>query len=378
MANDTWFNDDWLKLQQQYWENLADMSRKAMGLEAPKQTPWEAAMDQWWRAVSPAASDPSRQFMDRLMEQGKAYFATVERFTRGLAGADGGSAGWDALNKTFDDMQRAFTDTLKGGFGANPFAAGNTGAADDAMHRMLGFWEMPLDNWQRMMSSLSPMMPGDMLRNMPHEQVKERFDRMLSAPGLGYTREEQAQYQDLTRRTMDYQRAFQDYMGFFAKLGIKSVERLRGLVQSRADDGKPIESARELYDSWVASCEAVYADEVNTPEYARIHGQLVNAQMALKKRMSVMVDESLGALNMPTRSELRTLQDRTQESRRENKRLRREVELIRRQLAEGRPPAASHAPAAPAPAPTSATTAAAPKKKATPRKKAAVKEGPGR
>jgi polyhydroxyalkanoate synthase subunit PhaE len=45
--------------------------------------------------------------------------------------------------------------------------------------------------------------------------------------------------------------------------------------------------------------------------------------MALKQRMSVMVDESLGALNMPTRSELRTLQDRLQETRRENKRLRR-------------------------------------------------------
>ncbi|WP_296897863.1 class III poly(R)-hydroxyalkanoic acid synthase subunit PhaE [Thiohalocapsa sp.] len=367
MANDTWFNEDWLKLQQRYWENLADMSRKAMGLEAPRQNPWEAAMDQWWQAVSPAASDPSKQFMNRLMEQGKAYFATVERFTRGLAGADG-SAGWDALNKTLDEMQRGFTDALSSGFGANPFAAGgSTGAAEDAMHRMLGFWEMPLDNWQRMMSSMTPAMPGDLLRNMPHEQVKENFDRMLSAPGLGYTREEQAQYQDLMRRGMDYQRAFQDYMGFFAKLGIKSVERLRDFVQSRASEGKPIDSARDLYDSWVSCCETVYAEDVNTPEYARIHGQLVNAQMALKNRMSVMVDETLGALNMPTRSELRTLQDRMQETRRENKRLRREIDSIRRQIAER--PAASPARAAAAEAP------AAPKKKAAARKKTAAKAG---
>lgn len=363
MANDTWFNDDWLKLQQRYWENLTDMSRKATGLEVSKQNPWEAAMDQWWKAVSPAASDPSKQFMDRLMDQGKAYFATVERFTRGLADTDG-SSGWDALNKTFDDMQRAFTDAMSSGFGGNPFATGSAGATDDAMRRMLGFWEMPLDNWQRMMSSLSPMMPGDMLRNMPHDQVKEHFDRMLSAPGLGYTREEQAQYQDLTRRAMDYQRAFQEYMSIFAKLGVKSVEHLRELVQSRADEGKPIESARELYDSWVACCETAYANEVSTPEYARIHGQLVNAQMALKKRMSVMVDETLGAMNMPTGSEVRTLQDRMQETRRENKHLRRELDSIKRQIAE-RPAAAG---AAPVPA--------AAKKKAAARKKTAAKEGP--
>ncbi|WP_295882810.1 class III poly(R)-hydroxyalkanoic acid synthase subunit PhaE [uncultured Thiohalocapsa sp.] len=363
MADNTLFGDNWLKLQQQYWEGLTDMSRKAMGLEAPKQNPWEAAMDQWWRAVSPAASDPSRQFMDRLMDQGKAYFATVERFTRGLAGADATGNGWDALNKTFDDMQRAFTDALQGNFGMPGSDPG--GAAEDAMHRMLGFWEMPLDNWQRMMSSLSPMMPGDMLRNMPHEQVKESFDRMLSAPGLGYTREEQAQYQDLTRRSLDYQRAFQEYMAFFAKLGVQAVQELRELVQSRAEEGKPIGSARELYDSWVACCETAYAEQVSTPEYARIHGRLVNAQMALKKRMSLMVDETLGALNMPTRSELRTLQDRMQETRRENKRLRRELDGIRRQIGE-RPAIAA-----------SAAAPAAPKKKAVARKKTAVKTGPG-
>jgi class III poly(R)-hydroxyalkanoic acid synthase PhaE subunit len=365
MANDTLFTDNWLKLQQQYWENLSDMSRKAMGLEAPKLNPWEAAMDQWWKAVAPAASDPSKQFMDRLMDQGKAYFDTIERFTRGLTGAGGSAAGWDGLNKTFDEMQRAFTDALTAGMSANPFASGNADGTEDAMRRMLGFWEMPLDNWQRMMSSLSPMMPGDMLRNMPHDQVKEHFDRMLSAPGLGYLREEQAQYQDLIRRSMDYQRAFQDYMAFFAKLGVHAVQRLREFVMSRADAGEPIDSVRELYDNWISCCEAAYADEVNSPEYARIHGQLVNAQMALKKRMSIMVDETLGALNMPTRSELRTLQDRMQETRRENKRLRREVDTIRRMIGE-RPAAGGAVPAV-----------AAPKKKAVARKKTAAKAGPG-
>ncbi|MCG6942762.1 MAG: class III poly(R)-hydroxyalkanoic acid synthase subunit PhaE [Thiohalocapsa sp.] len=362
MANDNWFNDDWLKLQQQYWENLTDMGRKAMGLDAPKQNPWEAAMDQWWKALSPAASDPSKVFMDRLMEQGKTYFSTIERLTRGLTSGTDATAGWDALNKTFEDMQRAFTGGLSGfggGFGSG-FPGGNT---DDMARRMFGFWEMPLDNWQRMMSSLSPMMPGDLLRNMPHDQVQERMERMLSAPGLGYTREEQAQYQDLVRRTLDYQRALQEYMGFFGKLGIKSVERLRDLVQERAEAGEPIDSARTLYDSWVACCEGAYADEVSTPEYARIHGQLVNAQMALKKRMAVMVDETLGAMNMPTRSELRTLQDRMQETRRENKHLRRELDAIKRRLGE--------------PGVVAASAPAAPKKKAVARKKTvAAKAGP--
>jgi hypothetical protein len=124
----------------------------------------------------------------------------------------------------------------------------------------------------------------------------------------------------------------------------------------------------------VHCCEEVYADEVSTPEYAHIHGQLVNAQMALKKRMSEMVDESLGAMNMPTRSELRTLQDRVQETRRENKHLRHELEAVKRRIANlpGGDALPRIAPAAPA-AKASAAPAAPAAKKTVARKKAVVK-----
>ena len=365
MTKETLFNDDWLKLQQRYWDGLTEIGRKAMGLDTVQRSnPWEAAMEQWWKAVSPAASDPAQDFMQRLMEQGKTYFSTVEKLMQGLTGADA-TKGWDTLNKTFEEMQKAFT--------------GGIGDHDDALRRMIGFWEMPLDNWQRMISSLSPMMPGDLLRNMPHDQVKDSVDRMLSAPGLGYSREEQAQYQDLIRRSMDYQRAMQEYIGFFGMLGAKSVERMRSFVQAQADGGNTIDSVRTLYDSWVSCCEAVYAEEVSTPEYARIHGQLVNAQMALKKRMSVMVDESLGALNMPTRSELRTLQDRLQETRRENKQLRHELDMIARRISGL--PGGGVQPSAASPAPTPASSTGLPEarpkataaKKTAARKKTAVK-----
>jgi polyhydroxyalkanoate synthase subunit PhaE len=66
-----------------------------------------------------------------------------------------------------------------------------------------------------------------------------------------------------------------------------------------------------------------------TAEYARLHSQVVNTLMALKRRMATMVDETLGAMNMPTRAELRTLQDRLQETRRENKALRQDVEALK-------------------------------------------------
>jgi class III poly(R)-hydroxyalkanoic acid synthase PhaE subunit len=354
-ARDT---SDWLDMQRKYWETWSELGRRTLGAESAPANPWMGTLDHWWEAMSPALpNDLTRDFMARLMDQGKALYGITESFTKGLTGADTTTTqAWDVFAKSIQDLQNAFTS-------GQP-------EAEETVRRLMAFWEMPLDNWQRMMSSLSPV-PGDLLRNMPHDQVKHNVNRILSAPGLGYTREEQARYQDLIRRSLDYQTALREYSGFFAQLGAKALEQMRRLVQSRAEEGKTIDSARTLYDSWIGCCEQVYAEEVSTPEYARIHGHLVNAEMALKQRLSTMVDEILGAMNMPTRSELRTLQDRLQESRRESMRQRQELNSLKRQVQ-----ALSAAPktrsAAAKAAPASSTTP-----KPTPRRKSTAKSTAG-
>jgi class III poly(R)-hydroxyalkanoic acid synthase PhaE subunit len=293
--------------------------------------------------------------VDKLLDQGKMFFRMAEDLSHNYGQVPGD---WGkALEKTFGDLQSAFSGGFKDG--------------DETLHKVMAFWEMPFDNWQRMVSSLS-LTPGDALRNMPHDQVQESLHRFLSAPGLGYTREEQGQYQSLMRRGVAYQKALHDYMQFFSGLGMKSVERLRQKMQQLRGDDKAVTSARGLYDLWVGTCEEVYGEQVMTPEYAAIHGRLVNALMGVKQRMMVIVDESLGALNMPTRTELRTLQDRLQENRRENKALRIELEQLKEAVeALGGAPAASEAPA------SAPETAAAPKapvrRKATAKKAAARK-----
>ena len=316
MSNETFFNDNWLELQRKYWDSWTEMSRKAMGLDVGGEgrltAPWEQALDSWWKTLSPAASETSKTFMDKLMDQGKVFFRFAEAFAA-KPGETSLSDGMSFWTKALEDIQQRMGGQLDEG--------------DNVMQRMMSFWELPLDNWQRMMFSMSPM-PGDALRNMPHDHL----NRALSAPGLGYTREEQSQYQELMRAAMDYQRALQDYNGFYTRLGVKSVERMGSYLKGVMDSGKSIDSARAVYDNWVTCCETVYAEEVSTPEYAKIHGHLVNAQMALKKRMAILVDENLGALNMPSRSELRTLQDRLQETRRENKQLRQSLHAIEKQI----------------------------------------------
>ncbi len=322
MSDTDFWNDDWMETQQKYWQQWTELSMKAMERRdraanpwGSGSSPWENALDHWWQALAPATPDMGKGFMEKMLGQGKMYFRMAEDLI-GRTGNNGDMG--EAMDASLSDLREAFSGGMQGG--------------DDALHKMMAFWEMPFDNWQRMVSSLS-LTPGDALRNMPHDQVKDGLNRFLSAPGLGYSREEQSQYQDLLRKNMDYQKALHDYMQFFSSLGTKAVDRMRQRLKGVSKEDQTIDSARGLYDLWVGACEEVYGEQVMTPEYAAINGKLVNALMALKQRMSIQVDEALGALNMPTRSELRTLQDRMQESRRENKALCRDLEELREQVA---------------------------------------------
>ncbi|MES9845711.1 MAG: class III poly(R)-hydroxyalkanoic acid synthase subunit PhaE [Candidatus Sedimenticola sp. PURPLELP] len=343
MSDQGFWNQEWMGIQQKYWENWSDFSRQAMGGQPQPKNPWESAMEHWWQAVSPAAPDMTRGFMDKMMNQGKALFNMADQFSRNFQ-ENGAASEWsEVMNKTFADLKQGFSGAAQAG-------------GDDALHKMMAFWEMPLDNWQRMVSSLS-LMPGDVLRNMPHGGELERF---LSAPGLGYAREEQGQHQQMMLKVMEYQQAMQEYMQFFSNLGVLAVDRMQSKVEKIAAEGKQIDSARALYDTWVGVCEEAYGEQVMTPDYAKTHGRLVNSLMGVKHQMAVMVDESLGAMNMPTRSELRTLQTRMQENRREIKALKAELAELKSAMT--------------APKSAAAPKAAAPKRKTAPRKKAAVKK----
>jgi class III poly(R)-hydroxyalkanoic acid synthase PhaE subunit len=289
-----------------------------------------------------------------MVDQGKFFFQMAEELSGKMQGA-AGQTDWSAA------LENA-TGSLKDAFS-------RLGAGDPSVHKMFAFWELPFDNWQRMASSLSPV-PGDVLRNMPTEGMRSKLDRVLGAPGLGYTREEQGQYQELTRAVLDYHETLAEYLGFFSKMGIGAAERLQWQIKEAEAKQTPIASARVLYDTWVSCCEAEYADQVMTDDYSALHGRLVNALMRVKQRMAIIVDEYLGAMNMPTRRELRTLQDRVQEARRETKQLRAELEALKRQGA-----ATTSAPRAPArrtaasaasrPAAKAAAKPAAPRKTAT-------------
>jgi class III poly(R)-hydroxyalkanoic acid synthase PhaE subunit len=324
-------NTDWTEFQRKYWEAWSAFGRQALDAMTPQQSganPWAQALDHWWNAVSGSTSPEIESFYSKLIEQGKTFFRLSEGMTRGFQSA--ATSGHE-----FMDLQH---ETEKALAGMKEAFTGSGTQAHDLMRQVMAFWELPLDTWQRTASSLS-LLPGDFLQNLKLEDVErvsetidDRIDRFLSVPGVGYTREWQEQLQQHARLWLDYQRAHQRYVAGFSKLGLQSVERFENKLKELSAAGKKVGAARELYDLWVDCCEEVYGEYASTDEYAELHAELVNTLMQVKRHAGALIDEYLGAMNMPTRREVNTLHRRVQETRREGKAFAAELETLKEQV----------------------------------------------
>ncbi|MGH8654070.1 MAG: class III poly(R)-hydroxyalkanoic acid synthase subunit PhaE [Gammaproteobacteria bacterium] len=374
------WNEDWVKLQKQYWDVWTAVQGDVGDKPNPKNNnPWAEVLDQWSKFLHPNGNEDTAALFERTVTQGKAFFQLSDEYTKFLKSAS-------ELTKASDDWQTLLRDRfeeVKSAFSSFQIPHGGP------VGGLAAFWNLPLDTWRRTVSGAS-LLPGDFLQTVKpevwegvSEGLHERMERFLSVPGVGYTRESQEQVQETVRLTVNYQRAWQEYANAHACLGINTLERLSERVIQGIEKGEELKSLRNVYELWVECGEEVYLEFVSTDDYAEIYGRMVNALMALKHQGRAMADEGMGALGMPTRRGFDTIQRRQQELRRQlvelkaNRERQDEVILrLDRDLAELRQVVARSAngrasqeiPATPAQAAVKKQTRIASRKKALPKK----------
>ena len=356
MTNSNPFSpESWQDAQRKYWESWMEMTRQAGSTAANQQAqasdnPWATALDQWWKAVAPMTDNTAplmQDFFDKLIGMGKSYFSMAERVS-GMPGANDKTAG-DAVSDWLDQIRNA-CDAWGASLGAQQ---------DPRLGDVMSFWNMPMDTWQRTVSSFSPM-PGDFMKALHPEgadamagDMREHMDRFLSMPGVGYSRESQEQYQQLARMVLDYEKAMQDYAIALSKVGVKSTDCFQEKLNAATENGEPLTSLRDFYNLWVDACEETYGEYAMTAEYSEMYGEMVNALMQVKRHGSLLVDEMLESMNMPTHREINTLHRRLHDMRREYRSLRGEIEQLRGERSGARTKTAT---AAKAPAASKRTT----------------------
>jgi len=296
------------------------------------ENPFAGMVENWWSSLQPDDNGDINTVAERFFEMGKGFMSMAE----GLFGAAGQEQPEAALNLWMSSMQAALTQWITQIQNNIDFVTPDLPGVSGAT---LSSWAQVADSvapWLNMSQHLlkevaEGHLPGGI--EMPGVgAAQEQFCRALSMPGLGYTREQQERMQELARHLLSYHDALRAYKLAFAKTALASLDSVQKRLQSMHEEGKKIESLRALYDMWVDASEDAYADFAMSDEYQVVYGDLVNALMQVRQDINQLAEQQYHLMNIPTRSEIDTMQHRQQENRRESRHLRREIAELRAQI----------------------------------------------
>ena len=321
--------------------------------------PWANAMPGWWPSARPAAPDDSRDFFGKVLEQARHYWSMGAQFSKlieDIAACEGNKkAILDCVNARFKALQAAAA------------VACNPGPADPTQQ-----YEALLAFMQTAGAGLSPWLAAGAGAFLPEAGIGQIRARLLSMPGLGYSRETQDKLQELLRLWGEYQDNYQEYQSVMTRLNQESLALMQKAIIKRAKKDEGIRSIKQLYDLWIESSERAYGEYVFTDEYATLNGRLVNSLMAFRQKQNEISEDLLAAMNMPTMRAMNTLERRQHQLRKQIKTLEAELQTLKsgRQAAS---PAGAPAKAVKGKTMKAAAPAAAEKQAKRPKKKTAAK-----
>lgn len=299
-ASPPWL-EPWLKTQQGLWQQFF----QGGGSPPPAAPPWGPWMGAGMGLGMPPGfgppppSPPNADVLRRLMDFGGGYLGVVQEFWQAIDRANRG--GGTSLGADLEQLQRLFTQ----GFGQLPQAAG------------MPFGDM-LAQWQRLMPQGAQAAGGDPLA------------RLLGAPAVGITREQQEAMQRLTQASLAVQQAWQRHAEMLGRVGTQAVARMTEKIGELSGAGKPLESLRAVHDLWVECGEKAYAELAHGKEFATAQAELSGALAALKKEQQALAEDWAKSFDLPTRGEMNTLLKRVNTLKRRLRELEDDLEKLRR------------------------------------------------
>lgn len=306
--------------------------------------PFAGMLDKWWSSISPQFDGDMGSVAQRFYDMGKSFMSMSE----GMFGAAGQEQPEAAMDLWMSSMQAALQQWI----------TQIQNNMDMVTPDLPGVSGTTLSTWAQFADSVAPWlnMSQNYLKDVAEGHLpggvempgvgaaQEQFCRALSIPGLGYTREQQESIQQLARHLLNYHDALRAYKLAFAKTAMASLQSVQTRLRAMHEAGEKIESLRALYDMWVDASEEAYADFAMSDEYQVVYGDLVNSLMQVRQDMNALAEHHYEMMNIPTRSEIDTMQRRQQQNRRENRQLRHELMQLRAQvdrLAKGSPATAA-------------------------------------
>jgi class III poly(R)-hydroxyalkanoic acid synthase PhaE subunit len=247
--------------------------------------------------AAPGADDIARNFL-RQCEQ----YLGVSRSLWELLGRSSSSTDAEQRARAFTEGLGGLQQQFAGLWAATPFGApGVAGASAFAPGAALGMPGFAMPGFGMPGMGMSGMgMPG---AAMPG----------LSMPALGPARESQESLQRLGQLGVRYAQAQFQVSGQWNDIIGKALRELGERIAPRLKSGAAPATMKEVYDLWVDSAEAVYAQAARGAAFVQAQAELTNALSQLRSAQRELIEEWTRQFDLPTRAELNSIHQQLRE-----------------------------------------------------------------
>ncbi len=336
----------WTDLQRTWWERWMPAAGETAGTGDGLWSQW---LEGWRRQMARSLETWARGRPGLPPQVVRSLFAGEEVFFRFVAFVSQmlqSLAPQIEAGEDWVDLLRRYVDQIKKDLEENPLRWLPTAQGTATVAAELpGLWRLWATEAQKMMAPwmestreagghLGEAMAGDRravlkMMNVFWDTYESTLGRFLAAPAIGYTREFQEKAARAYETWVDVQRAQAEFQAEVTNAGVRAMETLLRELVERAEKGKPVTSARQLFDLWVSCAEKAYFEVASTESFAEIQGRFVNAAMHYRVHERQIVEAFARTLHLPTRTELDDAYRHMHELRREVKALRRELDALR-------------------------------------------------
>ncbi|MBF0272107.1 MAG: class III poly(R)-hydroxyalkanoic acid synthase subunit PhaE [Magnetococcales bacterium] len=305
------FSADWMTgwntLQRKMWEDWSNTTQSnwtnAWQTESPMSF-FRDGMNRWPNPFAAPTQTPEAMAMrhamgsmEEFMRMGREVFKVFQ----GLSDSGNVTQEWTSqLDKAIQQAKAMFAQGTQSMFG-NLGGMGKMGN----MEEMTAFMSRPMKAWTEFLGS-NPAFSNDTMRALlaGGQATEEALSRFLSMPGLGLNREKQEKVQEGMRLSLEYRKAFEEFQKLMNDSSKRALDLLHRKLLEMGAEGKSMQTMRDLYVLWVDCNEEANAATVTSKEFNEINSRMMNAMMRVRRNMAETMDNSLAAVNLPTRREL--------------------------------------------------------------------------
>ncbi len=168
--------------------------------------------------------------------------------------------------------------------------------------------------WMNVMQQAPGLMTGSMVNNNPGEMIEltrltwdafnETFGKMTMSPSFGLTRELEEKVARAFDAYQDLQQSSNDYQVMMADAWAGVFEQVLQEMKNRADQGKPVESLRDMFRLWMSAADQSFDKVFRTDTYADVQGRFVSNFMKYRIEEQKVTEELLKYTYIPSRGEM--------------------------------------------------------------------------